>query len=142
VGLGVLCLLLFVGCAAVLSSAGDELAEATQPVDGVAGASAPDGLFQHPEDVQIAGCTVDEALSWPVATLTITNQSSKASSYLITVSFQSPDGATLFGEGFATVTSLAPGQATTQEAKGLFELPADTPFGCVVTSAMRNEATP
>lgn len=103
-------------------------------------APAGEGLFEHPEDVTVGTCVRDELTGWPKATLTIKNGSSKASSYSVTVSFQSPDGKTQFGEGLAGVTRLEPGQSTTQDAQGLAEVPAGAEFTCVVTSAKRTEA--
>jgi hypothetical protein len=107
------------------------------------GSAAPGGgdkLFEHPEDVTVAGCIRDQTTGWAKAKLTVKNNSSKASSYAITVSFQSADGATQYGEGLAAVTSLAPGQTTTQEALGTSDIPAGAQFQCKVTSAKRTEA--
>ncbi|WP_322762567.1 hypothetical protein [Frankia sp. Cr2] len=99
-----------------------------------------DRLFEHPEDVQVTGCARDATLGWPKATLTITNKSSKASSYSVTVSFQSADGSTQYGEGVAFVSSLAPGQKTVQAAQGTDDIPARSKLVCKVTSAKRTEA--
>ncbi len=88
----------------------------------------------------MTGCTRDATLGWPKATLAISNKSSKPSTYSITVSFQSADGATQYGEGAAFVSSLAPGQKTVQAAQGTDDIPARSKIVCKVTSAKRTEA--
>lgn len=90
-------------------------------VAGIAGA----------DDVTVSGCTKsDNPYLGPTAQLTVTNHSSKASNYSITVTFTSPDGATQLDSGNAFVQSLAPGQTTQVEATGLKEDAAAGQFTC------------
>lgn len=126
--LGGFCLFIivaFAGCAALLNSAAEEL-------DKIAG--------DHPEDVQVTACERDPAIGWPKATVNVTNPTDKPASYAITVSFQSPDGATQHGEGIAAVVRLAPGQSTSQIAQGTTQIVDGTALNCVVSLANRTQA--
>lgn len=115
----------FVGCVAALNSAAETL-------DEISG--------EHPEDVTVTACERDAVLGWPKATISITNPTDKPTSYAVTISFQSQDGTTQYGEGIAAVTRLAPGQQTTQTAQGTADIPADAAITCVVSSASRTQA--
>lgn len=71
-------------------------------------------------DVAITACADSEnGFLGPEATLTITNNSSKTSNYIITIAFESPDGATQIDTGSAFVNNLGPGQSTTKTASSL-----------------------
>ncbi|NYI08264.1 FxLYD domain-containing protein [Allostreptomyces psammosilenae] len=76
------------------------------------------------EDVTVDACEVDPDLSWPVATLTVTNNSSETSNYMIDVEFVDASG-TRVDEGFAATNDLAAGQTAQVEAQGLTEVPQD-----------------
>lgn len=125
-GLGVLMVVMLGGCIALIGSAAEEVAN-----------SRP---LEHPEDAAIATCERDAVLGFPKATVTITNRSSEASTYTIRVSFQSQDGATQHGEGFAAVSRLEPAQQTTQDALGATQIPADQTVACVLSSVQRTAA--
>ena len=84
-------------------------------------------------------CTTDPTLGFLTASLTVTNNSSDASDYLIDVTFQSEDGATQFGTGNAFVQGLQTGQTTTVEATSLDDAP-DQPFVCTLASVTRTAA--
>jgi hypothetical protein len=86
------------------------------------------------DDVEIAKCTSTE-YGWPVAELKITNNSSKASTYMIDVAFESTDGSTQLDTSMATVNNLAPGQSALEEATSLKEVSGD--FVCKVTDVTR-----
>lgn len=58
----------------------------------------------------------------------ITNNSSKPSSYFVTIAGESADGTTRYDTSYATVDSLQPGQSTTQEAVFFTEMPAGSVF--------------
>lgn len=156
-----LALIVFVSCVAAIGSSGTSNDTSTAspapaatapaaaapaapasgaPAPAPAGPAAPNGPLQHPEDVQVTSCQREPTLGWPKAQLTITNNSSKASTYSVRVSFQSQDGKTQYGEGYALVSSLAPGQTSPKEAPGFAEIPADAALACVVTSAQRTAA--
>jgi hypothetical protein len=71
------------------------------------------------------------------ATLSITNHSSKTSNYLITVAFDSPDGATQLDTGNAAVQNLAPSQTTTETASSLKSETRSQHFVCKVADVTR-----
>jgi len=60
-----------------------------------------------------------DAGGFATSTLRITNHSSKPSNYMVTVTFESPDGATQVGTGLAAVNSLQPAQSTVQDVSSL-----------------------
>lgn len=67
------------------------------------------------DDVVIDACTPGEEFRG-MAELTVTNHSSKPSTYLITIAVSSADGSLLIDTGIASVSGLATNQATKQEA--------------------------
>lgn len=93
-------------------------------------------------DVTISKCAVsDNQFEGPAATLTVLNNSSKPSNYIITVAFESKDGKTQIGTGNALVQNLAPGQSATSNAPSLKSDAAATPFNCKVVSVTRTAAS-
>ncbi|MEO5724694.1 MAG: hypothetical protein ABIQ39_06945 [Ilumatobacteraceae bacterium] len=66
-----------------------------------------------------------ESSSFVYAQVVITNNSSKASTYFVTVVAESPDGLTRYGDTIVSVTALAPGQRTTEKGIFLKDIPAD-----------------
>lgn len=101
--------------------------------------SAQKSVTDHSEDVKITKCAKDPTTEFPTATVSVTNNSSKASDYSITVAFESSDGKTQYDTGLAAVSNLAPGQSTSQDASSL---KTDVPSGftCKVASADRLSA--
>jgi len=87
------------------------------------------------DDVRLDGCSKDRAMGWGTATLEITNDSSEPSDYTIEVTFESRDGSTNFGTGFAYVTNMAAGQSKTEEVTSLEE--PSGKFKCKITSVDR-----
>lgn len=73
-------------------------------------------------DVKVVSCAKDEFGDWPEAKLEITNHSSKASDYMVTVEFLDADG-TRKGEGTGLVSNLSPGQTAEDTAGGTAEVP-------------------
>ncbi|MEU9146596.1 hypothetical protein [Streptomyces sp. NPDC048349] len=69
-------------------------------------------------DVRITSCGVDPTTHWPSAKLTITNRSSKTSTYLVGVEFLGASGVRL-AEGAALSNDLAPGQRAEATAGAL-----------------------
>ncbi len=57
-----------------------------------------------------------DAIGVRAVTLTVTNNSSERSNYLIDLSIESPDGLTQYDTSLASVNNLEPGQTTTVEA--------------------------
>jgi hypothetical protein len=86
-------------------------------------------------DVTIAGCEKG-SFDAPVAHLVVTNNSSTARSYVVKVAFDSPDGATQYDSAFASVSTLAPGQSSPNDAGSLKAI--DKQFSCKVLSVTAN----
>jgi ABC-type glycerol-3-phosphate transport system substrate-binding protein len=108
------------------------VAAATVAVLGLAAACASDEEIQaanaeeqadESEDVTIVTAGVD-TLGQFTATLEVTNNSSKRSNYDVTVAFESPDGKTLYGTGWAYITNVEPGQTASGEAISTDAAPA------------------
>lgn len=93
-------------------------------------------------DVSITNCAVSSnEFMGPSATLSVVNNSSKASNYLITIAFESPDGATQLDTGNASVQNLAPGQTASADAPSLKSELRGTPFICKVADVTRLSAS-
>lgn len=137
IALGVAALVVVSCSVAVAVSVGKKANDAVQSV----ASASPGSLFQHPEDVQVTGCQVDPASGFLSATVAIRNGSSKTSSYAVQIAFQSPDKVTRYGDGYAIVNRLGPGQQTTQAVSGLVKpQSAGQQFVCTVVSAQRTAA--
>jgi hypothetical protein len=80
-------------------------------------------------DVAITSCAADE-FGYAEAGVRITNGSSKASNYMVTVTFNSNDGTSQVGTGLVAVNSLQPGQHSDEKANALKQ--ADGAFTCSV----------
>lgn len=99
-------------------------------------ASSSSGI-PHAEDVKITGCA-NSALGGPAATVVVTNHSSKASNYIVTIAFDSADGKTQLGTGEAAVNDLQPGQSSApQSAQALTQTPAPAGFTCRLSDLTR-----
>ena len=71
-------------------------------------------------DVTITGCALsDNEFLGPEATVKVTNNSSKPSSYVVQIAFVSKDGATQYDTSAVLVNVLAPGQSTQDTAASL-----------------------
>ena len=86
------------------------------------------------DDVEIVGCTTND-LDWPEAQVKITNNSSKASNYMVEIVFESADGSTQIDTSMVVVNSLEPGQSATEDASALSE--ASGNFVCKVSDVTR-----
>jgi hypothetical protein len=87
------------------------------------------------QNVSITSCAVDPSTHWPTAKVKVTNPTSKNSTYLITVAFESQDGKTQYDTGLATVDSLSHGQTTTDTAQGLKTVTGT--LACRITDVQR-----
>ncbi|QGV79503.1 hypothetical protein [Streptomyces ficellus] len=85
-------------------------------------------------DVAVATCEVDPTTRLPHAGLTVTNRSSEASDYVISVEFVTASG-TRVAEANAAVDNLAPGQVANQRAQSLTKV--GVPVNCNVTDVTR-----
>jgi hypothetical protein len=90
----------------------------------------------HPamKDVTVATCSADEAGDYS-ASLSVKNNSSGRSDYLISVAFESSDGKTQLDTTAALVNSLESGQSTTKDATSFKT--ASGAFTCRVTDVSR-----
>jgi len=112
-GLAALVLIGLLGCAADKS---DD--DASAGAGGETGPTTHSGNEDNPPtaDVSLDNCAAGAA-GWITASGVITNNSSKASNYLVSVEFL--DGAgTRYAEGVATANGVAPGQRVEYEAPG------------------------
>jgi hypothetical protein len=102
---------------------------------------APSEAHPAEADVVVSSCAFPDALfQGPQAKLTVTNHSSEQSSYIITVVFTTPDGATQLDTANTFVQTLAPGQSTDLAAtSSRIDLREDDPkFTCKLTNVIRN----
>jgi hypothetical protein len=90
--------------------------------------------IRESRDVDIGTCTTD-ALGQLSATVIVTNNSSKASNYIIEVTFESGNGSTQLDTSVVLVNELEPGQRTEQEAISFDSAPSD--FTCRVSDVER-----
>ncbi|HEY2792686.1 MAG TPA: hypothetical protein VGJ28_10030 [Micromonosporaceae bacterium] len=86
-------------------------------------------------DVKLTTCAVDRGNGWPRASAQVTNTGTTRASYLITIAFQSADGATQYSTASTSVQALAPGQRATAVAEGLTTAPRN--FTCAVAGVNR-----
>jgi hypothetical protein len=116
------------------SSTGPAAAAGEAPAGGAPAGGAPAGGIQHGEDASVTGCEPDEA-GWAAATVTVKNNSSKPSNYVITVVMESADGATQIGSGLVAVNNLAPGQQSVEHTSSIKD--ATTAYTCKITDIAR-----
>ena len=93
-------------------------------------------------DVTITKCAPStNGFSGPEATVSVVNHSSKTSNYIITVAFESPNGATQLDTGNAAVQNLAAGQSNRNG--GIFESELNSQqFVCKVADVTRYASNP
>jgi hypothetical protein len=134
VALAVTALLALGACAseddADTTAAPESEAETTEPTN-----PSVEGEGGEVDDATITECVTDAA--GMVARITVTNDSSKRSTYFIDATFESPTGDQL-ATGTAIVDNLEPGQSTTTEAHSFTSAPAA--FECRLVSVDRSEA--
>jgi hypothetical protein len=86
-------------------------------------------------DVGDPTCRVD-GIDLLVADVPVTNRSSKRSNYIVSLTFEAPDGSQL-ATSVALVTALERGQSATATANALRRAPADGRFSCRVIDVER-----
>jgi hypothetical protein len=121
-----------VGASVIALAASGDAKKSGDPVKGSGG--------DHPAlaDVSITKCALpDNQFEGPEATLSVKNNSSKASNYIIAVAFESPDGTKQLDTGDASVQSLAPGQSTEVTATSLKSELRSQQFTCKVSDVTR-----
>lgn len=119
------------------SSDGSKKSSSEEGSKGASAGNNSSGKTDELDDVTVSACAREE-LFGPKATLEITNNSTDPSDYMITVSFESPDGATNFGTGNAFVQRLAPGQKKTEEVSSLETNVPEGEITCKITKVDRS----
>lgn len=99
--------------------------------------STDTGDANEVKDVKISSCGKDEA-GFVKADVSVTNSSSKASDYIIEVTFTSKDGKTQVGTGNTFIQNLAPGQTKNDSANSLET--TDIEFDCTISKVDRTES--
>ena len=87
------------------------------------------------DDVNSLDCGTPDSLGFINPSVNVTNNSSKSSTYFITVTAESADGATKYDDTVIMITSLAPGQTMTEEGMFLNDIP--TGAVCKITEVQR-----
>ena len=116
-------------CAGLVIMASGETTAKSSGGSGSGGSSNP-----AKDDARLSSCSTD-SLGQLSAKVTITNHSSKSSNYMVTVVFESSDGATQLDSSFAAANNLSPNQNTTVEAVS-FKEPQGR-FTCRITDVTR-----
>jgi hypothetical protein len=91
----------------------------------------------HSEDAVIMSCTKDSSTGLPTAKVKVTNNSSKSSNYIVTVSFN--NGSEQIDTGIAAINNLNPGSSNTQEATSL-KTDSPSSFTCKIEDTTRYSA--
>jgi len=98
------------------------------------------GESDEVDDVKLDSCGDKDALGFVQAGITVTNNSSEASDYLIEITFTSKDGKTQIGTGNTIISNLAPEQSKTETVSALEETD-QTEIVCEVSSVDRYAST-
>ena len=123
--LGVIVLLMFAGCVALVGGAVNEASKPTVPGSVSTGLGANDAT----EDVVLGPAKAPEA-GVTYLLVTVTNRSAKRSDYYIEITADAVDGSRVDFTNVA-VYSLDPGQTTQESALFTNDLPADVTFRVV-----------
>jgi hypothetical protein len=133
--------LLIIAVIAAASGGGEDAAETTSEVADEITDDAPESDFstneEHPPaaDVTVSSCS--EQFGIVTTGLTITNNSSEASNYIITIGIENGAGEKI-GDGFASTNNVDPGQTATIDGTGTVSEGADTAgMRCVLEEVER-----
>ncbi len=138
-GIAVVALLAVGATVASASDSGTSSGEATGSSQDSDSGSKDTGESDEVDDVKISNCGIESVLNLPEATIKVTNNSEKASDYMIEITFQSKDGKEQFGTGDAFISNLKPGQSKTEKVTGFDEVNASA-MTCEVSSVDRTES--
>ena len=86
-------------------------------------------------DINSLECGTPDAIGMTYPSVSVTNNSSKASDYFITIVVESADGATKYDDTIVMITGLAPGQTMTEE--GIFTNERPEGAVCKITEVQR-----
>jgi hypothetical protein len=121
----------------LIASALTVVAVAGCNTSGTKGSGTSNDTFQHAEDVKITSCVKDPTSGFADAKVTVTNNSSKPSNYVITIAFDNADGSQL-ATSPVFVSNLDPGQSSVQDANAITD--ATPGYTCKIADATRNAA--
>jgi hypothetical protein len=86
-------------------------------------------------DIVSVNCGSPDAIGFSYPSVTVKNNSSKASDYIITVTFESADGSVKYDDSMLIINTLQPGQSTSEEGLPVSDVPAGAI--CKVTEVSR-----
>lgn len=86
-------------------------------------------------DIVDFSCGSPDSIGFSYPSVTVKNNSSKASDYIITVTFESSDGSIKYDDSMLIINTLQPGQSTTEEGLPVSDVPAGAV--CKVTEVSR-----
>ncbi|MCU1496900.1 MAG: hypothetical protein JWM47_853 [Acidimicrobiales bacterium] len=92
------------------------------------------------DDVKIDSCGEKDALGFVGAGITVTNDSTDPSDYMIEITFTSKDGKVQIGTGNTIISNLANGQSKTEKINALEETD-QTEIVCTVSNVDRYAST-
>lgn len=135
---GAICVVGLVAIVLFFVRAADEVGDRVEEIvpterDGII-TNSPNDENPPQDDVDLTDCVLDEQ-GLMTTEGTVTNNSSKPSTYFITVSFETDGGDTQLATGIATIVDLGPGQRTDLRADS-FQAP-EGDFTCRVTLVQR-----
>ncbi len=139
-GIAVIALLAIGGTVASGSDSGSQSSGDSGASNSASGSGEKQtGEADEVDDVKLTDCGIESVLDLPEATVKVTNNSEKASDYMIEVTFQSKNGKENFGTGDSFITNLKPGQTKTEKITGFDEVSASS-ITCEVSSVDRAES--
>ena len=115
---------------AVLVIVGFAIANSQGPKGTDSGGDKAIGAADARADARGAVLGQPDAIGFRAVTVTVTNNSSKRSNYVVDLAIESPDGATQYDTTVASVTDLEPGQTTKVNA---FSITKTIPADAIVT---------
>jgi hypothetical protein len=90
---------------------------------------------QHPEDIKVTSCV--ESGGYATAKLRATNSSTDQSTYALKISFQSPDGQSIYSTQEVVIPQLDPHTTSAVQAVRSSSAVGSKPVACVVAAAAR-----
>jgi hypothetical protein len=124
--------------AAVASGGGDTSTDTASSSSGNSGISSGLGSKDATADIQDFDCGVTDIIGVTYPSVTVKNNSSKASNYVIEIVFESADGSTKYDETSVFISNLQPGQTMTEKGIITNDLPSGTV--CFVSEVQRTAA--
>jgi hypothetical protein len=124
--IGLIAIVAIIGIMIASQGAKNTSTKSSNPTATVSGVNKGIGSADASADVKGATLGPVDALGFRAVSLTVTNNSSKRSNYLIDLSVESPDGAIQYDTSIASVNNLEAGQTTTIDSLPITKtVPAD-----------------